>query len=152
MGSICGRLLPECILLDSQEQGTGNIVRRLVGMLAQVHDIADTEQLVNDIMKREELGSTCIGSGCAVPHAHSSTLDTTVIAVARLNPSQDFAASDGEPVSLVFLMAGPETSASLHIKLLSKLARLLHDSDFRKELREVETVEGFRQLVCRKEG
>ncbi len=151
MGSICERLLPECVLLDPQERGKESIVRRLVDMLAQVHDISDTEQLVNDIMKREELGSTCIGSGCAVPHAHSSTLDTTIVAAARLSPPQDFAAPDGEPVSLVFLMAGPDTSASLHIRLLSKLARLLYDNAFRGELREVETAEGFRQLMCRKE-
>lgn len=143
--------MPECILLDPQEQGKERVVRRLVDMLAHVHDISDTEQLVNDIMKREELGSTCIGSGCAVPHAHSSTLDATIIAAARLSPPQDFTAPDGEPVSLVFLMTGPEAHAGLHIRLLSKLARLLHDSAFRKELREVGTAEGFSRLICRKE-
>ncbi len=153
MGGICKRLPAECILLDCHDPAAEKepIIRRLVEALAQVHGISDADQLVRDIMEREELASTCLGFGCAVPHAHSPILKNTVIAAARLNPPLNFDAPDNEPVSLVFLMVGPENSAVLHLKLLSKLARLLHDAGFREELLKAETQEAFHQLICRKD-
>jgi mannitol/fructose-specific phosphotransferase system IIA component (Ntr-type) len=148
MGGICKRLVPECVILDIDESDKEKVFRRLVEALARVHNISDREQLVKDILERETLAPTCLGLGCALPHAHSKALDSTVIAAARLNPPQD---PDDEPVSLVFLMAGPEDSAGLHLKLLSKLARLLHNSEFRKQLREAEQTIDFYNLICQRD-
>ncbi|MBL7007184.1 MAG: PTS sugar transporter subunit IIA [Spirochaetia bacterium] len=153
MGGICKRLPVKCILLDCYDPAAEKdpIIRRLVEALAQVYEIQDTDQLVKDIMEREELASTCLGFGCALPHAHSPILKTTAIAAARLDPPLNFKAPDDEPVELVFLMVGPENSAVLHLKLLSKLVRLLHDAGFREELLKAETPEAFHQLICRKD-
>ncbi len=152
MGSICRIMVPECVLIDPREQEKEGIIREMVDTLSQVHNLAEPEQLFRSILEREELSSTCIGFGCAVPHAHTPSLDTTLIAAARLNPPRDFGASDGELVSLVFLMAGPDNRAGVHIRLLSRLVRLLHDGAFREELRGAEDSEEFYRLLCQKEG
>ncbi|MDA3832982.1 MAG: PTS sugar transporter subunit IIA [Spirochaetales bacterium] len=151
MGGICKRMLPECVVLNPPGQDKESIIRELVGLLTKAYEITDSEQLVSDILEREELTSTCLGFGCAVPHAHSVALNTTIIAAARLDPPRDFDTPDGEPVSLVFLLAGPEHSAGLHIRLLSKLARLLHDPAFREKLRSAEHAEEFHRLICQKD-
>lgn len=152
MGGICTKLLPESIILDPPQQGKEEVIRLLVETLQKTYQIGDAQQLVNDILDREQLASTCLGFGCAVPHAHSSSVHSTMMAAARLTPPQDFQAPDGDPVSLVFLLAGPKNSAGIHIRLLSKLARLLHAPDFRQGLLEAEQARDFYDLICRKDS
>ncbi len=148
MGGLCTRLLPECVLLDPLQQDKERVIRQLVDRLASSHSITDPDTLFEQVMEREKLGSTCLGFGCAVPHARTDSAGTTVIAAARLNPPVSMDAPDGEPVSLVFLMAGPEKSAALHLRLLSKLARLLHSDSLRAQLCEASTAEDFHQIIC----
>ena len=152
MGGICTRISPESILINVRETGKDAIVRRLVAALARINAVSDPDLLQKEVMEREELASTCVGLGCAVPHAHSATVESTMIAAASLNPPVDLDAFDGEPVSLVFLIAGPEGSAGLHLRILSKLARLLHDQEFREELRNADDPGTFFDVLCRKDG
>jgi fructose-specific phosphotransferase system IIA component len=152
MGGICKRLSPETVLLDPPEEKKEEIIRRLIGILEDSGAITDTETLTRDVFAREEIGTTCIGHGCAVPHAHSEAVESTVFAAARLNPPKDFNACDEESVFLVFLMAGPKSSGNLHIRLLSKLARLLNDASFREDLFRAPTAEEFYRIICTKEG
>ena len=103
-------------------------------------------------MAREELASTCLGSGCAVPHAHSETLSTSLLAAARITPPADLETPDGHPISLVFLLVGPSKNTVVHLKLLSKLARLLHDEVFRHQLLASDCAEAFHALICKQEA
>ncbi len=148
MGVICSRLVPDCIVLDPPGESKNEIIHALVTRLASLGQVKDVERLCTDIIAREEMISTCIGFGCAVPHAHSAAVDTTLIAAARLSPARDFAAIDGEAVSLVFLLAGPRSDAGMHMKLLSKLARLLHDESFRTSLRSARDRDAFYRIIC----
>jgi len=151
MGILAARLDKECILIDPVEMEKEDLYRLMVERLASVHGIDSSSILFESVMNREELISTCIGKGCAVPHCHSDILDKTIFAAARLNPPRNFDTPDGEPVSLVFLMAVPDRSTGMHIKLLSKLSRLLHDSQFRDELRNAEDGEDFHRILSRKD-
>ena len=152
MEGLCERLSPACILMDLQEQDKKRIIRQLVISLDTVHHLADPQKLLVDIMAREQLASTYLGSGCAVPHAHSETLATSILAAARISPPVKFETPDNQPVSLVFLLVGPPKNATVHLKLLSKLARLLHDEKFRRQLIEAPSAEAFHTLICEQEG
>ncbi len=152
MIGICKRLDPSCILLDLHEQDKQRIIELLVDALHTVHHLSDPQKLLDDIMAREKLASTCLGSGCTVPHAHSDTLDTSILAAARITPPAKFETPDGQPISLVFLLVGPPKNAVVHLKLLSKLARLLHDEPFRQQLLASNSAEEFYALICSKEG
>lgn len=152
MGMLSKLIAPECVVLNVDKPTKAEVIGLLVDTLKASGALADTKLLFKDIMKREELASTGLGFGCAVPHAHSAALDKTVVSVARLSHPLDFGSPDGELVRLVFLMAGPKDSAGLHLKLLSKLARLLHDPQLRQELMTVETADAFCQLICERDG
>jgi fructose-specific phosphotransferase system IIA component len=97
--------------------------------------VPSRDKLLAEVRARELLSSTGIGEGVAVPHALCDSITETVMSVVRLSKPIDFASVDGQPVDLVFLMAGPRGDTSNHLKILSKLARLLHDADFRKAAR-----------------
>jgi mannitol/fructose-specific phosphotransferase system IIA component (Ntr-type) len=142
---------PECVVMDPPVKKKEEVIRCLVDCLVEHYEIKNPEKLSADIFDRENLVSTCVGHGCALPHARSSALDTTVFAAARLQPPGEFDAPDGEPVSLVFLMAGPESSTGLHIRLISRVARLLNDASFRDELRGAATAQEFYESLCRKD-
>jgi mannitol/fructose-specific phosphotransferase system IIA component (Ntr-type) len=158
MGAICTRLPAECIFIQGKSPGgklpldKEQVVRLLAERLARTGAVEDTEMLIRDVLEREQLASTCLGFGCAVPHAHSQAVSSTVLAAASLDPPLTLETPDGQPVSLLFLMAGPVQSAALHLRLLSKLARLLHDPIFRDELREASDAKEFHERICLKEG
>ena len=151
MGGICNRLSRRCIQLDVQANDMEQVCRELVELLASEHHILDTERLLREILERESLATTCIGTGTAVPHAHSDTVKQSLIAAARLAPAADLGAPDGVPVTLVFLLVGPPSKAMVHLKLLSKLARLLHDHSFKDRLLTCTSAEQFHTLMCTQE-
>lgn len=151
MGGICKRLQQRSILLDLQANDMEQVIGSLLEVLAKEQLISDTDRLLRDIMERESLATTCIGSGTAVPHAHSDTVEQSLIAAARLTPAADLGAPDGVPVSLVFLLVGPPGKAMVHLRLLSKLARLLHDRSFREELQSCTSADQFHTLICAQE-
>ena len=148
MEGICKRLTPACILLDVREQNKEVIIQQLVDALHRKYQVKDPQRLMRDIMGRERLSTTCIGAGCAVPHAHSVGLETSQIALARLSDPIEMDAPDGEPIDLIFLLVGPPKNASTHLKILSKLARLLHQERFRTMLRSVASAEQLVSAVC----
>lgn len=152
MEGICKRLSTECVLLDVPPGDKESIIGAMVGSLASQHWVSDPKRLVKDIMAREALASTCLGSGCAIPHAHSDTVDESLVVAARLLSPVELEAPDGQPVSLIFLLVGPTAKANIHLKLLSKLARLLHDADIRRKLSEATTAESFRKIICDREN
>lgn len=151
MRTIESLIPPECILFGVQAEDKGDILRILVDALAGADRVPDPEKLLEDVLAREEEASTALGFGCAVPHVHSEGVEKTVMAAALLAEPLDFGAEDGEPVSLVLMMAGPANRARGHLKLLSKLARFLHDPDFRERLMGAEGAEDFRRLLRERE-
>ena len=152
MAVLCKRLAPTCILLDMQEQDKEQIIQHLVTALDAAHHLSDPQKLLSDIMAREKIASTCLGCGCAIPHAHSDTLKTSFLAAARLTPPATFDTPDNQPISLIFLLVGPTQNAVVHLKLLSKLARLLHDETFGGQLLGSTSAEEFHALICNKDG
>lgn len=122
------------VLLDVAASDKSALLGALVAALGAAGLVQDSARFLADLQQREALGSTGLGLGCAVPHAHSPALGSNLVAFARPAKGLDFAGPDGEPVRLVFLLAGPPDNPGLHLKLLSKVARLLHDGAFREAL------------------
>ena len=151
MGVLSAKLKLESILIDPPETKKEPLFRHMVETLAEPYQIKDVDQLFESVLEREEMISTCIGFGCAVPHCHTEQLEKTIFAAAKLDPPCDFDTPDDQPVSIVFLMAGPKKSTGTHIKLLSKLSRLLHDPEFRKQLQSSVDAEQFLDFLRMKD-
>lgn len=86
---------------------------------------------------REELSSTAIGSGLAIPHARVDGLSSHLLGFARSIQGIDFDAVDGKPVYLLFLLFSPKDLAGEHLRFLAKLSKYLHDTSFREKLLRV---------------
>lgn len=91
--------------------------------------------ILDALMERERLGSTGVGSGIAVPHARLPGLDGLCAVFLRLDRPIDFEAVDERPVDLIFLLLSPETAGADHLRALSRVSRLLRDSEVCRTLR-----------------
>jgi fructose-specific phosphotransferase system IIA component len=122
-----------------------------VDLLSRNGKVPDAGKLHDKIIQREALASTGIGHGVAVPHVLCDTVHSLMFAVLTLKQGVDFKAEDGEKVDLIFLIAGPQEETAPHLKLLSKLVRLLHDQDFRDSLRAASDAKALASLIYERE-
>ena len=131
--------------VSSKEDAVNQMVAALrnAGRISAEHD-ADISAA---IMKREELGSTGIGRGVAVPHTKHSSVDELICTVALCSGGLDFASLDGEPVYILFLLVSPPDRPGDHLRGLETITRHLKDDDFCRFLRQSKTQEHVWDLL-----
>lgn len=122
---------PALAAVDVSAASRREAVEALVALVAAAGKASDPAALVEAVMEREALAPTGLGEDCAIPHAQTDAVAETVVAAVRLADPVDFGAPDGTPARLAFLIAGPKDSAAVHLRLLSKLARIMSDPGFR---------------------
>jgi nitrogen PTS system EIIA component len=92
-------------------------------------------EIFDTILQRERLGSTGVGNGIAIPHGKLAGIERITGVFARLETPVDFEALDDQPVDLVFLLLAPEGAGADHLKALSRIARVLRDSEAVSKIR-----------------
>jgi PTS system nitrogen regulatory IIA component len=130
-------LKESCVVADMKGKTKGEALFDLVDVLKKANLIYNLEKAVNVILEREKLGSTGIGDGVAIPHGKMKDIHNIVCAFGRSKDGVDFDAVDRKPVHIFFLLLAPEDSASLHLKMLSRISKILRDPSFRKRLIEL---------------
>lgn len=95
------------------------------------------------LMEREQLGSTGVGRGVAIPHGKIEGVSEIVGVFAKLDQAVDFEAVDDQPVDLIFVLLAPADATAAHLKALAKVSRLLRDERVREALRGAETPEAL---------
>lgn len=119
-------------------------------MLDLVHDhpaMLDFERARQAVLERESSISTGVGKGLGLPHGKTSALTETIAALAVTANPIDFDAIDGNPVRILFLMVGPETAKSQHIRILSRISRLINRDAFRERLLQATTPQAVMDLL-----
>lgn len=106
----------------------------LVRLLERQPQVRDLEEVRRAVRARESVMSTGVGKRLALPHAKTSAVTDTVAAFAITEKPVEFGAIDNEPVRLLFLLVGTEEAKSTHIKLLSRVSRLMNRDAFRERL------------------
>ena len=126
-----------------------SVIRELVSALIESKQLNGDEQdnIVKAIMKREELGSTGIGRGIAVPHTKHPSVDRLVGTVGVSSQGVDFDSLDGEKVQLLFLLISPPDRPGDHLRALENISRQLRDDMFCKFLKQSKTCEDICQLL-----
>ena len=124
-------------------------IREMVQALQDAGDIEadEFESIVKAIMKREELGSTGIGRGVAVPHTKHASVDRLVGTVAVSKAGVDFASLDGELVHLLFLLISPPDRPGDHLRALENISRQLRNDTFCRFLKQAKNAEDIQQLL-----
>jgi PTS system fructose-specific IIA component/PTS system nitrogen regulatory IIA component len=131
-------IVKEAILADLQVSSKESAIRKMVGSLKSAGKIreSDEEAIIAAIMKREELGSTGIGRGVAVPHTKHASVDSIVATVAVCHQGLDFDSLDGDDVFILFLLVSPPDRPGDHLRGLETITRHLKSDDFCKFLRQ----------------
>lgn len=142
-------ITPEAIQSDLKADDKEGVIREMVQALVEAGRIraADYESIVEAILSREELGSTGIGRGVAVPHTKHPGVDRLVGSVAISREGVDFDALDGEKVNLFFLLISPQDRPGDHLRALENIARQLRDETFCRFLKQAKSAEDIRQLL-----
>ena len=123
-----------------------DVLNELVGLLANHPGISDFDGVRSAVLKREEMMSTGVGKGLALPHAKTSSVDGIVAAFATTQNPIEYDAIDNIPVRMLFLMVSTERAKSQHIKLLSRVSRLMNEDSFRLRLLKAELPEEVLQI------
>ncbi len=126
-----------------------SVIRELLSALVEAGSIRSDEQesIVKAIMKREELGSTGIGRGVAVPHTKHPSVDKLVGTVGVSSTGVDFNSLDGEKVQLFFLLVSPPDRPGDHLRALENISRQLRDDTFCRFLKQAKSAKDIQQLL-----
>ena len=146
-------LKPESIALGvSAPASKEEAIRLLADYMEKGGNLSDKEQYVKDVLIREESGTTGLGDGIATPHAKSDGVKAAGLAAMTVPAGMDFAAMDGNPSRLFFMIAAPNGANDEHLAILSKLATMIMDPDFKEALIAAKSVDEFRKLIDDKEN
>ena len=134
------------ILTEFKSENKNDVINELVDLLYGDERIIDLEAIRKCVFDREEKMSTGVGKGFAIPHGKTNSVTDIVAAFGKSETPIEYNSLDGEPVHLVFLMIGKETLLAKHIKLLSRISRLMNNEEFRKKLIEAESKESILKI------
>lgn len=144
-------LSPEAVEPSLRAGDRQGVLTELAALLRKTGSVPAGTDLVTILENREELGSTGIGRGAAIPHVRLKNLDRIRIAVGRSSAGIDFNAIDGEPVRLFFLLVAPENATGDHLKALARISRLLRQDDVRKALMAASDGAGMLDVIVRED-
>lgn len=128
-----------------------DLLRELVEVLHTDGEVGDAEAVLAAVRERESVLSTGIGNGVAIPHGKSPRAASLCMAAGVTRDPVEFDALDGRPVSLFFLLVGPESAAGDHVKALSRISRLVRSDSFRQRLAGASSPEEFHAVLVEAE-
>lgn len=144
-------LKPQSILLNAAPTDKADAIYTLGDLMDKGGNLSDKAEYLKAVFAREESGSTGLGDGIATPHAKSTGVKEAGLAAMVVPNGVDFDALDGQPSRLFFMIAAPEGAADTHVEVLSKLATMVIDPDFKNALIQAATVDRFLELITAKE-
>ena len=147
-------LAPDRVIANLASTTKAEALREITSFLSDVEtdDALTPKHLYNAITDREELGSTGIGDGVAIPHAKIHGLKNLCACFARSSTGVSFKSIDREPVRLIFMLLVPENSAGIHLKALARISRVLKERDFREQLLEADNSQAIYEAFIRQDS
>jgi len=134
---------------DLKSTNKDAVLKELTDLLG--NQIKDKKKIIKILIERENLGSTGIGQGIAVPHGKIDSLDKLIAALGISKKGIDFNSLDGEPVYIFFLLIAPKDAAGPHLKALARISRILRDPSFCDVLRKTRDVEHVYNLIVKED-
>jgi PTS system nitrogen regulatory IIA component len=124
------------------------VLREMAQGLAAQRESLNADQVLQVLWERERISTTAIGEGVAIPHGKLAGIERVLGVFARSPEGVDFAALDGGPTHLFFVLLAPENAAADHLKALARISRLLKDAAFRSRLMEGQTREDIFKIIA----
>ena len=144
-------LKKESIELNSPVSTKQGAIDKLIDLQAKAGNIRDKNAYKKDILAREQMSSTAVGDGIAIPHAKSEAVRQPGLAAITAPNGVDYESMDGKPSNILFMIAAPN-DGDLHLEVLSRLMTILMDEEFRRNLLAADTKEKFLKAIDEKEA
>ncbi len=128
------------------------ILEELAAYMSDQHPRIDRATLSKVLIEREQLASTAIGEGVAIPHGKLGTVGEIVACLGRAPSGVEFDSMDGQPTYLFFVLVAPEASTGAHLKALARISRVFKDPEFRKRLLAAPDAESMYQVVSEEDA
>ena len=135
------------VMLGAAPSDKKQTLEQAVALMVKSGKIADEEAYKKQVFAREEESTTGIGEGIAIPHGKCDAVTKPGLAAMVIPGGVDFESLDDEPVTLLFLIAAPNTKDNVHLDVLSKLSVMLMDENFTTSLRNAKSVDEFLQII-----
>lgn len=139
------------ILTEFKSEIKDDVINELVDLLKGDERVVDLEEIRKCVFEREEKMSTGVGKGFAIPHGKTNSATDILAAFGKSEKPIEYNSLDGEPVHLVFLLIGKENLLAKHIKLLSRISRMMNNEEFRKKLIDAESKDSILKLFQEEE-
>ena len=127
------------ILTKFKSTDKEDAINELIDLYKNNDKVVDIEQVRKSVLDREKIMSTGVGKGFAIPHGKTNAVKEILAAFGKSDEPIDYDALDGNPVNMIFLLVGKDNLVSSHIKLLSRISRLMNKDDFRQRLMEAKS-------------
>lgn len=144
-------LKKESIELNSPVSTKQGAIDKLIDLQAKAGNISDKNAYKKDILAREQMSSTAVEDGIAIPHAKSEAVRQPGLAAITAPNGVDYESMDGKPSNILFMIAAPN-DGDLHLEVLSRLMTILMDEEFRRNLLAADTKEKFLKAIDEKEA
>jgi len=128
------------------------ILEELAAHVASQNSKIDRASLARVLIEREQLASTAIGEGVAIPHGKLAAVGEIVACLGRTPGGVDFDSMDGQPTFLFFVLIAPENSTGAHLKALARISRVFKDSEFRRRLLAAPDAEAMYRVVAEEDA
>ncbi|MDI6752305.1 MAG: PTS sugar transporter subunit IIA [bacterium] len=125
-------------------------IKELVSALADKYDF-DKDEVIEGVLAREEVMSTGLGQGVAIPHTKAKSVTKAMLAICQCEGGIEFNSIDGKPVHLVFLLVVPQEASNFQIKILARISRLLKHNYIRERLNLLKTPEEVMEFISEEE-
>lgn len=145
-------LIRDACVVDMQAKTKKEALRELASGLSTAVDSLGQAALLDMLLEREQLGTTAMGDGIAIPHARVESLDRLLASFGRSRHGVDFDSVDGKRTHLFFLLVAPGTEGSAHLLTLARLSRFLTQPEFRAKLLEVESPDDLFRAIEEEES
>ena len=144
-------LKTEFVIPNLKGETKEDVINELLDLFKNDPRVEDIEKVRSAVLDREKVMSTGVGKGFAIPHGKTNFVKEIIGAFGRIPDGIDYESLDGNPVQLIFLLIGKDNLISTHIKLLSRISRLMNKDDFRHRLIEANTAEEIVKLFAEEE-
>jgi PTS system nitrogen regulatory IIA component len=145
-------LREDLVLPDLAATDKAGVLGELCAALARAYPSLSSSRLSETLLERERLGSTGIGEGIAIPHGKLAGIPGLIAAFARKKSGVDFAAIDGKPTYLFFVLFAPDNSAGLHLKALARISRLFKQPQFRQSILNADGAPAIFRLISEEDA
>jgi len=150
MANDLSSLLKDGVILVSQSaESRKQILNTMANAVGDKLNI-DGRDVLDAVIERENLGSTGVGEGVAIPHARIAGLSAPIGVFVRLHEGVDFDAIDGRDCDLIFMLLAPHSSGADHLRALAQVSRTFRNADLRKRLRSAASADDVKTILCPK--